>query len=980
MLNGVGISIDTGTIDEMLNRPVFGDGSEYDKLVQFLFTNTSYWGGMQSLVKRLTALRDQLKAAPKGLQTIRVGEQDIEIASFYNSNGFVKELAKAFIQYHSNYDNLMAIGAGNNLLYASSQNNFSTDTVDELNNNPELIKQLENIPYTQASLLVQQAKAGNKFRAQTFVNFRTNNPNDVGNDYHQITDAEDYLSKMTLILNNRLIFPTIADKKTYHVIDGVQLPNERLTNYGIVPYVGMRFGFGIQTINQIIAYANSELASIEHCINQLTPGHPDYLSEDQRIKNYHTKNKYKVGKETYSIEPNGTRFQFLSGVYIDNKFVSFNNPRKTSAENLKTAKENFFNQPIEKQIMMINELLSRRVLDEIQYAVDKGIVEYDETNHLVNKLLDDDLIKERAEYYSKKGYKNPQHIAIIDIISQYTNNSIISISEVERVFSGNPAFYKWNYDQFGIIDASIDKIKRLGSLTSTGINNRLDFEDFDPMYTCAELKDFEIGSRQFKDTLVPLFIDSSIREVVKQVHGIQATLHEDGSNKTVDELKSEFPTEANLAEIRAKKEVAGYGEGINVADAAVYVTPEFYARMMRSIGMWGPEIAEAYRILTEPANETERNWESQAEAYHKVMKASYKPLKYMAFGRRIENGLSVPYFNKMALFPLFESVATGDIRKLYERMTDASNPIDMVLFESAVKAGSKNPLSWKDKDGKVNDLSKFTTYKQNMRYLRQQLATDPHTHEEQMAGTQMLKVALANLDLHGNYGFGENKVKGEVIRDTIFGAMNELSNRGRKRIEDKLLGPDGKVSEEKLAKMLMEDLETQDADNNILDGVTFNPETGRMNLSLSAISNNSWLESRIISMINKEVIDVNLPGGAFIQRSAFGMAADQMDVMSDKMLNNGVALKTIDEKDGSLQAIVSINLFKHIIPNYDKMTFTEARQWLLDHNIIGENAEPSAIGYRIPTQAQASIQALKFMDVLPEIMGDTIVLPEDFTK
>ena len=1004
LLNGIGISIDTGTIDEMLSRPVFGGGSEYDKLVQFLFTNTSYWGGMQSLVKRLTALRDQLKAAPKGLQTIRVGEQDIEIASFYNSNGFVKELAKAFIQYHSNYDNLMAIGAGNNLLYASSQNNFSTDTVDELNNNPELIEQLENIPYTQASLLVQQAKSGSKFRAQTFVNFRTNNPNDVGNDYHQITDAEDYLSKMTLVLNNRLIFPTIADKKTYHVIDGVQMPNERLTNYGIVPYIGMRFGFGIQTVRQIISYAKSELASIEHCINQLTPGHPDYLPEDQRIKNYHTKNKYKIGKDTYSIEPNGTRFQFLSGVYIDNKFVSFNDSRKTSAENLKTAKEKFFNQPVEKQIMMINELLSRRVLDEIQYAVDKGIVEYDETNHLVNKLLDDDLIKERAEYYSKKGYKNPQHIAIIDIISQYTNNSIISINEVERVFSGNPAFYKWNYDQFGIIDASIDKIKRLGSLTSTGINNRLDFEDFDPMYTCAELKDFEIGSRQFKDTLVPLFIDSSIREVVKQVHGIQATLHEDGSNKTVDELKSEFPKEANLAEIRAKKEVAGYGEGINVADAAVYVTPEFYARMMRSIGMWGPEIAEAYRILIEPANETERNWESQAEAYTKVMKASYKPLKYMAFGRRIENGLAVPYFNKMALFPLFESVATGDIRKLYERMTDKENPIDMVLFESAVKAGSKNPLSWKrprtdeevynelgynqtaidpellEEPRYVNDLSKFTTYKQNMRYLRQQLATDPHTHEEQMAGTQMLKVALANLDLLGNYGFGENKVKGEVIRDTIFSAMNELSNRGRKRIEDKLLGPDGKVSEEKLAKMLMEDLETQDADNNILDGVTFNPETGRMSLSLSAISNNSWLESRIISMINKEVIDVNLPGGAFIQRSAFGMAADQMDVISDKMLNNGIALKTVDEKDGSLQAIVSINLFKHIIPNYDKMTFTEARQWLLDHNIIGENAEPSAIGYRIPTQAQASIQALKFMDVLPEIMGDTIVLPEDFTK
>jgi hypothetical protein len=85
-----------------------------------------------------------------------------------------------------------------------------------------------------------------------------------------------------------------------------------------------------------------------------------------------------------------------------------------------------------------------------------------------------------------------------------------------------------------------------------------------------------------------------------------------------------------------------------------------------------------------------------------------------------------------------------------------------------------------------------------------------------------------------------------------------------------------------------------------MDGVTFNSETGKMNLPLSAISNNSWLESRFISQINKETIDINLPGGSFIQRSAFGLAADQADVISDKMLNNGTALKMIDEKDGSM--------------------------------------------------------------------------------
>ena len=68
-------------------------------------------------------------------------------------------------------------------------------------------------------------------------------------------------------------------------------------------------------------------------------------------------------------------------------------------------------------------------------------------------------------------------------------------------------------------------------------------------------------------------------------------------------------------------------------------------------------------------------------------------MKYMAFGTRFNEvpGLGIPYFNKMALFPLFKSVATGDMKKLYDRMTEPGNEIDMVLFDSSVKAGSRSP-------------------------------------------------------------------------------------------------------------------------------------------------------------------------------------------------------------------------------------------------------------------------------------------------
>jgi len=37
------------------------------------------------------------------------------------------------------------------------------------------------------------------------------------------------------------------------------------------------------------------------------------------------------------------------------------------------------------------------------------------------------------------------------------------------------------------------------------------------------------------------------------------------------------------------------------------------------------------------------------------------------------------------------------------------------------------------------------------------------------------------------------------------------------------------------------------------------------------------------------------------------------------------------------------------------------------------------VGYRIPTQAESSVHALRVVDVLP-VVRDTIVLPKDFTK
>jgi hypothetical protein len=80
----------------------------------------------------------------------------------------------------------------------------------------------------------------------------------------------------------------------------------------------------------------------------------------------------------------------------------------------------------------------------------------------------------------------------------------------------------------------------------------------------------------------------------------------------------------------------------------------------------------------------------------------------------------------------------------------------------------------------------------------------------------------------------------------------------------------------------------------------------------------------------------------------------------------------------SMDAVVSIDYFYQQFPFLEKMSFIDARQWLINHNIIGENAKADTVAYRIPTQAASSIHALRFVDVISTVR-DTIILPAEFT-
>ena len=121
-------------------------------------------------------------------------------------------------------------------------------------------------------------------------------------------------------------------------------------------------------------------------------------------------------------------------------------------------------------------------------------------------------------------------------------------------------------------------------------------------------------------------------------------------------------------------------------------------------------------------------------------------------------------------------------------------------------------------------------------------------------------------------------------------------------------------------------------------------------------------------------------------------------------------------EDNSMDCVLSLDFFQHILPQvpsseyeldedgnyvYERgeggaykvdehmqpipkkkmrdMTFDEARKWLMRKGIIGDKAKASIVAYRIPTQAESSIHALRCVDVVP-VVRDTVILPEEFTK
>lgn len=1035
-LNGIGIDVDIKSIDYLLYgiksmNPKLPTIEGFDKMYTLL--NDSSKGNIRNQIL------GNLDALSKGETKLLKLNNPFPVTE----DSFIQKLAIAHGKSHPNPSEFSVTGPNNTTVYPITQNNYMSDRIRWFNTDPSEVSKTRKAVYNRHSILLQALEDGSKLSLSTFIAVR-NEDNRTSRDYFQISPVEDYISKMVLAHNDRILLPTMADKKKWYSISGVKLfhdmlsksrSTERQTDTGIqVQYVDdQMYHYSDATLQTFADYFLDEFNAIEQY-------YADKSQVEQNpnlaIDNYH--GKIKNGK--MDNMGNGGYFRYFSSIrmrgedgnykymplnqmiYAWSKF-DYDNDQNQMPTRLKQLKNTLFS---DREVLfdMINATLQDKVQEELDFLVDKGIIKKYANGEYENLLIPSNMLD---DYYERSrslpngdSSKRSKPAALYSLIANHVANQMVSIIEVEKAFVGDPAYYKWKRDKkqpWIIVERSVDKIKRLGSVLSTGDNLRTYWGDGDPRnnskFTVLHMSDNKVGSIKF-DEYKKMFTAAEVMKHIQRTNPnidqkrLVNMVSKENINNTMKTLNAKVK---KAIEDSVARQIAAYGIDengrgrINQADAAVYIRPALYKRIVQAVGEWSPEVERAFDLLESP----DESWLSDPKLYAQAIETLIKPLKMVYFGNHelTKLGLNVPVFDKMAIFPMFRVMAKADNYHLYNRMNNEElGTIDMLTFESAVKVGGRKKFKpYKDAqnsrfnledlnkpstsivngetnfEGLDSDNSKLPTYIQDLRNLRLQMNTDPHEHTDRSLGTQFAKVALSNLVKSRPYGLNKGvEYTGRQIIDNVFNSINRLSDLGAQKIYDEFTD-DGTLSTRKLSNFLIRQAKDSGLSRDVVSSFEIDESTGQMRVPLSAQSNRRFIESRIISQVGKKAIDINTPGGSAIQYAFFGFKnttiTDQESV--GRAFNDGKDLSPLNE-DGSMDCMLSTNFFRHVVPaSVRKQGYTAIREWLIEKNIIGQNAKPYALGYRIPTQGLSSTASLKVTDVLPESMGDVIVVPNDFT-
>lgn len=418
-----------------------------------------------------------------------------------------------------------------------------------------------------------------------------------------------------------------------------------------------------------------------------------------------------------------------------------------------------------------------------------------------------------------------------------------------------------------------------------------------------------------------------------------------------------------------------------VNDAQSYITIYEAARRLKILGEY-PKYAKLIKQLTDTTTDVNQINPNDLQAFIQVMKNFYYDHYYnKRFGRHLPRQIKNAEF---VLVPKFlEGTSLGELANFM-----IENDIDQVNTQETSKAANYDVLTYWDNEGVVTPENlavfkeKAIKVKQPFSYMylyKQQDVPQHITDAQNKAGIQVMKKILDNsqaaVSSHKN-----NFIKAYVanIREDFNALMDKYGikfDRNYRIIGDN----NGKVDYTRIYKLAMVEAARLGLDSNTIDYLSVkNGDAGPVMPNYMNIVS-SKIESIAQSQFNKFITRQKLPGWHAAQVTSVGL--DGL-IKKSKQLKAGETIETDTgervelgyHKDGSEVEILLPKWAKAMFNQYDENgnLVKEIRIEDIDEEVL------KCIGYRIPTEGKQSMAVMKVVGFLPEWMGSTIVVPDEW--
>ena len=418
-----------------------------------------------------------------------------------------------------------------------------------------------------------------------------------------------------------------------------------------------------------------------------------------------------------------------------------------------------------------------------------------------------------------------------------------------------------------------------------------------------------------------------------------------------------------------------------INDAQSYITIYEAARRLKILGEY-PKYARLIEQLTDNTTDVNHINPNELQGFIQVMKNFYYDHYYnKRFGRHLPRQIKNAEF---VLVPKFlEGTSLGELANFM-----IENDIDQVNTQETSKAANYDVLTYWDNEGVVTpeNLAVFKEKAKEVKqpfsymYLYKQQDVPQHMVDAQnKAGIQVMKKILDNSQVavanHKN-----NFIKAYVanIREDFNSLMDKYGIKFDKNY--RIVGDNnGKIDYTRIYKLALIEAARLGLDSNTIEYLTVkNEDAGPVMPSYMNIVS-SKIESIAQSQFNKFITRQKLPGWHGAQVTSVGL--DGL-IKKSKQLKEGETIETDTgervelgyHKDGSEVEILLPKWAKAMFNQYDENgnLVKEIRIEDIDEEVL------KCIGYRIPTEGKQSMAVMKVVGFLPEWMGSTIVVPDEW--